>query len=158
MRKRKPKHSTAVMTYPFTGESVHIDEKMVPLMDILWKAGVETQFCCEGDHKFIDPTEWDARDHRAYILMTRTDNSLEFVKLLLGSFYAFTAEKVSWTIEFDRNPHDDVNRILLRFPQHDILPLVEFIRQNVIYADILREITAQPRRGGMRFGERHRRV
>ena len=120
------------MRDPRDGYSVEIDEKMAPLIEMLWKTGIQTQFCCQGDHKFLDPTDWDAREHRAYILMTRDENSIEFVKLLLSNFYAFTAEKVSWTIEFDRNPLDNVNRILLRFPQEDILPLVEFIRQNII--------------------------
>lgn len=152
------KHPIVLMSDPRDGHSVEIDEKMAPLIEMLWKTGIQTQFCCQGDHMFLDPTEWDARAYRAYILMTRDENSLEFVKLLLSNFYAFTAEKVSWTIEFDRNPLDNVNRILLRFPQEDILPLVEFIRQNIIYSDILKEITKQPRRGGMRFGDKIRSV
>lgn len=126
------KHPIVLMSDPRDGHSVEIDEKMAPLIEMLWKTGIQTQFCCQGDHMFLDPTEWDARAYRAYILMTRDENSLEFVKLLLSNFYAFTAEKVSWTIEFDRNPFDNVNRIILRFPQEDILPLVEFIRQNII--------------------------
>jgi hypothetical protein len=51
-------HATVALRLPGAHDrSIRIDRGIAPLIESLWKLGLRTQWCCQGD----------ADDHRAYI-------------------------------------------------------------------------------------------
>lgn len=111
-----------------TGEVIHVDHKMVELLELMWSMGITTNWSCQGDDMFKDPTHYEAMRYRAYIQMKHDAWSLGFIQELINRFYAFRSEKVLWTIEFNRNPKHGDTRICIRFPQADIGALVAELR------------------------------
>lgn len=49
MRKVETDHQQIVVTFPFTGELIEVDEGILEILQLLWADGVETMFSCEGD-------------------------------------------------------------------------------------------------------------
>lgn len=45
----KTPHPTTELRHPPTGQMVEIDERLVPLIDALWRAGIDTRHCCQGN-------------------------------------------------------------------------------------------------------------
>lgn len=123
--KYKTKHEQTTTEY--NGNLIEVDKQMLYILEKMWSLGIETNFSCQGDAYFVDQTEYAGKQHRAYIQMVRDERSLWFVQQLLEYFYAFTADKVSWDISFDRSPLDDENRISIRFPNFDIEMLDQFL-------------------------------
>lgn len=109
------------------GTSVLVDEKLVQLIQLLWARDIETLNSCEGFPKFVDQTERDATRYRGFITMIRNSSSLEFITELLQDFYAFRADKVLWSIDFERLPRSGRHTIKIHFPHWDIEKLVDFL-------------------------------
>lgn len=125
--RRFNKHDFLLMTTP-QGEEVEVDTDIAPLIAQFWKAGINTRFSCQGSPKFVDQTEWDAKRWLAYVMLELDENSMEFINSLMSRTHFFLAEKVSWAIEFDRGSgDDDKNRVTLRFPHQDIVPLTSYL-------------------------------
>lgn len=109
-------------------DSMDVDVDMTPLVLWLLNMGIDVDASCQGAPKFVDQTEYDARHYVAFIRMIRTTESLDFVKWLVNDTDIFEDEKVLWSIEFDRSPNDNINRIRLSFPHQDIQRLLELLR------------------------------
>lgn len=156
-------HPTVPLETPWE-EVVDIDRDMVELIRRLLDRDIITQYCCQGYTDMADQTHWGARSDRAYILMERTAESYHLVTDLLENLPIFHQDKVSWTIEFDRDPTTDINRILLRFPHQDIQMLVDYLDDEYPYVNretadsvktesmLTRLLT--PIRGGMKWGDK----
>jgi hypothetical protein len=43
-------HKTEKLLNPFDGRTVAIDEKLAPLIRLMWKSGIETVECCEEEY------------------------------------------------------------------------------------------------------------
>lgn len=128
-------HPHVELTRP-DGTIDEFDADIAPLAQLLFKRGIIERFSCQGDPFFIDQTRYEARDHRAYIMVENTPEALMFLSDLAGSFPAWRQEAVSWTIEIDQAPlrkfmrpeqHNPKPRITFRFPHQDILNLTMWI-------------------------------
>lgn len=41
-------HATSELFHPASGQMVQIDNRLVPIIQALWRAGIDTRNCCEG--------------------------------------------------------------------------------------------------------------
>ncbi|WP_156401750.1 hypothetical protein [Agromyces sp. Soil535] len=71
---------------------IEVDEGLAPLLDVLWRLGLDTQYSCQGhpDHYLPNhPSSWEAATQ---IFFTDVDQALKFVKKsmeLLGPHAAY---------------------------------------------------------------------
>lgn len=65
------------MTYPFTGEEIPIDKSLVPLIDLIWKAGIETTNSCIRHSMFKKPYT-----PRTWIAFRRSDDAEKFIRVI----------------------------------------------------------------------------
>lgn len=121
------RHTTVPMTQN-DGGTIEVDVDLVPLITHLHQLGISIDTSCQGAPKFVDQTENEARRYRAHVLMIRSKQSLELVRWLMNGTDIFLDEKICWTIEFDRSPDDNINRISLCFPHQDIQRLVDLLQ------------------------------
>lgn len=126
--KNDTKHRQTSVIHPLTKELLEVDEKMAPLLRVMWAIGVTTTYSCQGDgHLYVDQNCYEARGHRAYVQMRRDAWSLGFIKELFSDQSAFASNMASWTIDFDENPKTHERRITVRFPSADINKLIDLI-------------------------------
>lgn len=122
------KHPYLVVEYK--NRTIELDEDLCELVPLMWSLGILTLYSCQGDKKYKDETVWSNRRLRAYIMMSNTEESLEFIQKLLVTFPVFQPKKkVSWEIEFDKHRVQG-SRICIRFPNSDIPKLIEWINEN----------------------------
>lgn len=120
-----------IEVFAFDGESIKIDEGMVPLASLLNKHRISVRGACEGVVLFIDQTHYEARNHRCELRMVHDEISLAFVQGLMIDSQFFDSAKAFWRIEFDRIPagvRKGEQRITLNFPPQDLQPLVDYIK------------------------------
>lgn len=135
------------------GTMERYDDDLLPLMPLLWERGLVDRFDCQGDAFFIDQTQYENRQHRAYIMFELNDAALQLASDLLARYPGFREEKVLFSIAIDRastprwQRKDDVNhatRITLRFPNQEIVRLIEWLtaeKHRETLSDMLEEIT-----------------
>ena len=129
------------------------DADMAPLAQLLFDRGVIERFSCQGDPLLVDQTRYKGRDHRAYIMVELTPESLTFLSEVIALFPALREDRMSWTIEMDVEPlrkwqpperHNPKPRINMRFPHQDIQKLIEWMLADKARVDLfahLEEIT-----------------
>lgn len=114
------------------GAPDRFDEDIYPLVNLMFEQGIMERFSCQGDPFFVDQTRYEARDHRAYIMVEATPEAYTFLSNLAISYPGFREETRSWSIEIDQEPlrkfmsperHNPKPRIIFRFPHQDILKL-----------------------------------
>lgn len=131
-------HPTTLIDY--RGELVPVDNQMLPLLKILWGAGVDTLFCCQGDDpKF--PSKYGA--NTGYIMATRETFPIlyellgltdwEYVNRALPSTYNRDARGLK-RIVCDSIPVEMFSAALgisVHFGNPDLLSLYEFVCKKV---------------------------
>lgn len=70
-------HRNAKVVYPFTGETLVLDKPIVPLLKMIWGAGIETTNSCIKHRIFKKPCT-----HRTWIAFRRTDDAEQFVSMI----------------------------------------------------------------------------
>lgn len=117
--------------FAFDGETIKVDEGVVPLINLLTSHGITARNSCEGVVLFIDQTHYEARNHRVEIRLVHDEVSMAFVQGLIVDSHFFDPKTSFWTIQFDSVPagrNKGENRITLTFPPQDLQPLIDYIR------------------------------
>lgn len=117
--------------FAYDGETIKVDDGVVPLINLLTDHGITARNSCEGVVLFIDQTHYEARNHRVEIRLVHDKVSLAFVQGLLVDSHFFEGDKVFWKIEFDTVPAGNrkgEKRVTLSFPPQDLQPLIDYIR------------------------------
>lgn len=110
-----------------TVKDVKVDIQLVPLIDILHKRGILTYFCCQGNP--CSGTTVADTEHLAHVMMRRDQNSMGLLCYLLANYPAFEDYTATlWEIQFDQNLEYGGDRMIWRFPNHEIDIVTEFLK------------------------------
>ena len=151
-------HQTVVLDDPFSGEPVDVDELLVPLVRLLWEAGIETTASCQdaGDAPpdLLEElphlqTEVASRRGRAYVDFVNDLAAAAFFDAVAGAgprddLYVrmvHWAAPGAWQVRLsledlaldDPDAESDFvpGAVQVLFPQGDITPLVERLQRHV---------------------------
>jgi hypothetical protein len=140
-------HHGQPMRYPYTGDTIDIDDALVPVMELLWARGIETTGSCQGTPGieralicFREPRGfWESPDYPDDLdindpaddtryaqmldawLASRPDGARQVVAILAKSRWAHMAARWLWTFGDDPGNVNDGSAVLL--PTDD-LPLL----------------------------------
>lgn len=114
----------------FNGREVHVDEEMLPVLELLWARGIVTLFSCQGD---VPPpagerSAWSNMNRsRAYVQMLRTRESLCLIQEMALNFEPLEKGEVFWSFNFDTWLNEQ-GRVTIYFPHVDTSKFVEFLK------------------------------
>lgn len=135
-RSREPMHPQVKVWDKNFSEMVEVDEDIATLLMEMWTLGITTLYSCQGFPYFVDQTLHAAEQYRAYVLMRKDEASMEFILNIIQNFEPFKKGKISWSIEFDNQPDQGFQRIIIRFPHQDIQTLLSFLHKDVLFPPI----------------------
>lgn len=112
-------HRQVTVPNPHLDEVIEVDEGIADLLEILWRAGIRTDFSCEGE----------AATGCAYVMIRGTRGARAFLEILLGlpAWLTNGLREGSWTMKASCSPFSTLvadpagDRVTFRIPS-ELLP------------------------------------
>jgi len=120
------KHPTVPRFYQ--GQEIEVDEEIAPFLDLLWKAGIETSFSCQGGPRIKNRCLGLLKgrilsDVTAYIAFKNRQEFLKFIYLLKNDWLQLTTYLSS--ISFGRGNLE--NHVGIYFSHKKLKDLMAFV-------------------------------